>query len=772
MQHHPPTKKNRVDKLLRFSVRHFPAFVTVAILLTLVLGYFSLNLEIAADIESLIQHGSSPEGFSDKAFLNSDFLFIAVEDENLYTAETMEYLTRFIRDVSSLDKINPPISPFNQYTFEKHGGQLKIVQFSPTGKPPLTEEDIATFQRRILADPVIRGLLVSSDGQVLNFLFPYIPMDDYSAFMQELHPLVDTLKERVDVYISGPIPFEEATKNRLVGDFSKLIFLSLAVIFILLYTGFRSIRITLLPLSVVIFGTIWTLGLMSIFDLSISIISIMTPPLVLTLGSSYTIHILNQYFRDTSRQEEPDMAITESVFSVGRTIVLASLTTVIGFSSLLSTRLPQTREFGIATSFGVISCAFLSIFILPGLLSRIKKPTKKQHDLVTEGTLVRLLDAAGRFSRRRKGWFLGFTIVLLALFGISLNHIEYDSNYLGYFPQKEKVIQDFYFIAERLSGINQIHMTFEAPPDEDGRFLQPDVLRSVTALEDFLREDPKINHILSFPGYIREMNNTMTGDYDIPDNRGLILLLARYFSVISRQDTSDSMIGVMANENFTRIVGTFRTFDRKDGTFVSEQEIQDIITRAEARAAEVLPEGITVHFSGGSLRYKDLYEQTRKDQIRSTLLALVLIFIVTSYFFRSARFGALTLLPMVTGITSMYIFMALTGIPLDMTTLMVASVAIGIGVDDSIHFLLQYRKQTAKATKGQDPMRMALHITGRPIILTSTSIVGGILILTLSSFTPIKYFSLLVSFTLFATTLGCIFILPAILSLGSVSRRD
>lgn len=758
-------KNNIFDRLLHFSVRFFPAIITVVILLTAVFTFFALRLEIVADIESLILSGENPEGISDKAFLNSDYLIVALEGDTLYTPETMEEVSRFIRRVSSLEHIKAPITPFNQYTFEKNGRQLKIVRFSPAEGVPLTEEDIEVFRKRLLADPVIQGLLVSRDGQVLSFLFPYDPMDDYTAFMHRLTPLVERLEEKVEVYLSGPIPFEQATQDRLIQDFSRLIALSLVVILVLLYLGFRTLRISLLPLLIVIVGTTWTLGLMSIFSIPISIVSIITPPLVLTLGSSYTIHILNQYLRDAGRYKEADIPIASSVISVSRTIVLAALTTIIGFSSLLATQLRQTREFGLATSFGIFSCAILSIFVLPGLLSKLGRPTEKQHNLVTEGRLVRLLDAAGRISRRRRWWFIGSIPVLLLVFSFSLQYIEYDSNYLGYFSKKEKVVQDFHFIADRLSGINQIHITYEASPEDKNKFLEPEVLQAIVEFEDILRADPNISHVLSFPTYIRAMNKTMTGENCVPEGRGLILLLSRYFGVLAQGETADSMIGNMANDDFTRIVGTFRTFDRQDSSFVSEREMEMIIARAQERAAEILPEDIQVTFAGGSLRYKALYERTRRDQLRSTLLALVLIFLATSIFFKSFRYGMLTLLPMITGITSMYIFMTLTRIPLDMTTLMVSCVAIGIGVDDSIHFLLQYRKQRLEPFGKEGPIRRTLHITGRPIFITSTSIVCGILVLTLSSFKPIMYFSLLVSFTLFATTLGCLFILPAILSL-------
>ena len=561
-----------VEHLLRFSAKYFPWILAAVIVITGFLGYSALNLKIIADVESLIISGDTPEGFSEKAFLNSDYLFIALSGENIYEPEIMKEVGSMLDEIAGLEKIGRPITPFNQYTFEKSGQRLKIVQFSTGGKVPETEEDMRVFRERLLSDPAAPGLLVSRDGNVLSFLFPYSPMEDYSAFMDKLDPILFRMKRLVDVHVSGPIPFERAVKERLIGDFSKLIIFSLLVILLLLYSGFRSVGITLLPVATVIVGTVWTLGLMSLFHIPITIISIMTPPLVLTLGSSYTIHLLNQYFRDTSREEKPDVSIVESVFSIGRTIVLAALTTIIGFSSLLVTKLQQTRDFGIATSLGIASCAVLSVFVLPGLLSRIRRPSREQHNRVTEGRLVALLDAAGNLARKRRRLFIIAMILGLGLFAVSTRFIQYDSNYLGYFSKKEEVVQDFYFIADNLSGINQIQVTLEAPPEEKGYFLKPEVLKSVVAFEDALRAEPSINYLISFPSYIRHMNYRMYDTFEIPETRGLILLLSRYVTMLSRNEEEQSMIGVMANEDFNRIVCTFRTFDSKDGSFVSEKE--------------------------------------------------------------------------------------------------------------------------------------------------------------------------------------------------------
>ena len=155
------------------------------------------------------------------------------------------------------------------------------------------------------------------------------------------------------------------------------------------------------------------------------------------------------------------------------------------------------------------------------------------------------------------------------------------------------------------------------------------------------------------------------------------------------------------------------------------------------------------------------------------IIAIVLIFIITSLSFRSVSYGFFSLIPLATGIMLNFIFMVAFSIPLDITTVLVSCVTIGVGVDNSIHFLIQFRKQRkAFPDDFAKVISFTLRITGRPILLTTVSIVGGLLILTLSSFRPIIYFGLLVAFSLLATAVGTLVVLPAVLSIKQLRPKS
>jgi hypothetical protein len=166
---------------------------------------------------------------------------------------------------------------------------------------------------------------------------------------------------------------------------------------------------------------------------------------------------------------------------------------------------------------------------------------------------------------------------------------------------------------------------------------------------------------------------------------------------------------------------------------------------------------------GSTLRFLNLSALMKQDQRRSTIISVLLIFLLTAISFRSIRFGIYTLVPLATGIMFNYVLMAALSIPLDMTTVMFSSIAIGVGVDDSIHFVLQFKQQISDTPDITAAIANTLEVTGRPIVLTTASIVGGLLVLTLGNFQPIVFFGLLVSSALLTTMIGTLVVLPVVL---------
>jgi hydrophobe/amphiphile efflux-3 (HAE3) family protein len=756
-------------RLFTFSQRHPLLIIVLVALITLVLGYFAAQVEIRSELEDLIPEDEEMTQLIRKYRgdgTDTNYLMLAVERDDPFEPEALRAFAEAIEQVGKISSIETVINPFNIVSFRKRGSKLEILP--PVKEPPQRQEELAQFREMLSSDPVAGSLLLSKDGKVLSALFETDTLEDSRADVHAFQRIAASLEQYYKVYTTGVALATFRGTQYVTQDLPRLLVLTAAFILLIYYLGFRSLRAVALPMVVVGLGTIWTVGFMSLLGFSITMVSIATPPLVLTLGSSYSIHILNQYYREGAHKNGKGHWIVLSVSHIQRTIFLASATTVIGFASLLATKTSQIQEFGLSTSLGIISCALLSLFFLPTVLSLLKPPAIGQTRRVLRGGLNRTMQGLSRFVLRHPIPILSCVVVIAIVFGLSVNRIGHQYDYFAYFPKNEKLVQDTQYLAEKLGGFQQLNFTLAAPNGEKNYFLSQDVLEKVDQFEKELLNNPYVMNTTSFTSYLKHLNQVMTGQHSIPQTRGLILLLARYIKAISATQSADnSLLNVMANEDFSQLTITFRVYNLEEAHYLFEDELAVLAEQIYRDSRRLLPAELEGELWGNSLRFLSVSRIVNRDQRVSLLISFLLIFAMTSIAFRSLFYGFCSLFPLMTGIIINFVVMALFKIPLDMTTVMIGNIAVGVGVDNSIHLLLQFRRQ--KKNYPDDIPRVfenTLTITGRPILLTSASIVGGLLILVFASFVPIVYFGILVSLTLFATAVGSLVVLPVILSLA------
>jgi len=755
-------------KMLDFSVLHSRSILTVAAVLTVFFGFFITRLNIDPDVASLIPANEKISMLMEKygeLDEEEDYLALAVSSKQPLNAGALQELEQAVKRIQQLPKVKKIISPFNMVTFEKDGKKLEVRPMSGGGEVPESPEDLREFMERLLRDPFARRFVVSPDGSVLCFFIPTGAIESYSVFMEEFKAIVNELEESFDVYYTGSAAFTYIMQGYLTSDLSKLIAIAVLVILIIYYVGFRTKRSVILTFITVAAGTVWTLGFMALLGYPITVISIATPPLILSLGSSYSIHMLNQYYREAGGKVKSRGWITDAAAHINKTIVMAAITTVIGFSSLLVTTIEKTREFSIASSFGILACALLSLFILPAILYNMKPPTEKQRKVVLEGALARSMTNLGLFVLKWRAVILIFLVAVAVGYGVSLRHLRNQTDIISYFPKKEKIIQDTEFITGNVGGFQELKVTLTAPGNEEKYFLDPMVMEQISKFEDKLEQHSDISNIFSFVSYLKFANQTMFGESEIPEKKGLVLLLSRYMKILAEHEGSNEIIRSLANPDLSQVTLTLWIYDSQRRSLISDLPLRHLVDDIEGYLDETIDPALNPEVWGESMRYLSLSEIMKRDQRVSMLISLALIFILTTVGFKSLKFGFFSIIPLSTAIMLNFIFMVVMDIPLDMTTVMFTSVVIGVGVDNAIHFLLQYRKQ---ACIHPDDFKMCITktmvISGRPILLTTASIIGGLLVLTLAKFQPVAVFGLLVSVTLAATAFGTLVILPAILS--------
>ncbi|MCF7940065.1 MAG: MMPL family transporter [Spirochaetia bacterium] len=741
------------------------------------MGFFAAGITMDSNIHNLVPEDDGVKrileqhGFEDGTYR---MLILAIEGDkkDVFDLEGLQMFERVIHEIEALDGIDESINPFNSISFKKDGSRLVVSTAGPEGRAPRDHTELEAYIRTFTGDPTLTGSVRSEDSLMISACFYCSGVDDTQLFMQRFNSLIEPLKQYYTVYSSGDYVFTARTETYMSKDLSILLVLSSLCILLFFYLGFRSLRAVILPFLSVMIGMIWSLGLMVIFGIELTIIGIMMPPLVITLGTSYSIHLLNEYYRCLPEKVTDGRWIILGVRRISGTILLASLTTAAGFLSLLTTSLSQTRDFGLASAFGIISCALLSLFFLPAVLQLLPAPASAHASAVRSGPLTQFM---GRLAERifsARYLILGILVCILVTFLIVNPNMTHQSDYLNYFPKKEPMVQDLIYLTERLGSFQPVNITLKAPGDQKDYFLREDIVQNVSQFEQELLSDPSVQAVRSYTSYLEDINQIMTGERGLPESRGLTMVVSRFFKLFDQQ-TTDAMAKTLINQDYSEITINCQVRNPETGLLVNDQAFFDLYTYMHATIEEYLPAEIGHEVWCNALIYLNLSTIMDKDQVMSVLISMLCIFLITFGIFRVFRYSLLILVPLAFGLMMNTIVMVAFGIPRDMITLMVSSVAIGVGVDDAIHFMLQYIKQRSMQEHDiRSALVATLRMTGRPILLTTVSIFAGMMVLTAAAFKGIAVFGLLVSVALVSTMVGTLIFLPALLAVfGSAKDR-
>lgn len=755
---------SNVESLIRTVQNHARATVAGIVAVTLAFGFFAFTgLEFSADYSDMIPASNNLfeiEGKSEEDF-PSDYI-VMVTSPDLFSAEVLEPVHTALQAMKEHPDVGDISSVFDYSTIEKKGARLVTVPLLPETKGDVwTQERAETFRKRTMNDDIVSGLFVSDDRESLIFSFKV--RSNEPALLEDFNRIFEPVTAVAKTSTIGEITITNRVMEYLSHDLITLLSLSFAVILLIYFISFRAKRASFIPFSLSVVGIVWTLGIMALLGFRLTVVNIVTPVLVLTIGSSYSIHVLTEYFQ---RYHEGDPNyIQTSVARIGKTILLACITDIVGFLSLLMARTDAFKEFGITVSIGITFCALLSVTYLPAVLTITTAPRTHHMRYFRHGFISRISRMLSR--RVMQKWPVYLIVALGVLIGFLLtrNSIAIQTNYMNYFPRKEQLIINSLAITREFKGIHNHYITLQAPEGEEGYFLRPEVLARTYRFEQALAEETEdISKIMSYAQYVAFMNRIYTGESEIPASPGLIHLLNRFMIILSQDSSTEEAFRLLINENGNQITITLRAWDSSEGdlqTVASAKRLNEIIHSK----ASLLGEEVEMTLWGDGTDAIRFSDSIQEDQRRATTVSFILVFLISVVSFRSVLFGIYSIIPIMVGIMANYVFMFFTHIPFDIITITFTSVIIGVGIDDAIHFLIRYRQKVNGSPSGRTALllRATIHETARPILLTTAAIVLGISMLAFGSYVPIRYFGVLVSVSLLATMASTLIILPPII---------
>jgi uncharacterized protein len=616
----------------------------------------------------------------------------------------------------------------------------------------------AEIRRRALADDLIRGDLVSDNATVTAVVvsFDEDRIDEVrSGVIQQIHDIVDPqLPPGVRAYYNGSLEISE-TYNRVTLDNQRKFMPPILLITIVaIYITFRSWRKTAITMFAVAVSILWTLGLYSLMGFTYNVLTSMLIPLIVVLAIADDVHIL-QHWDEERRLAESEEAFKATVAHLVTPLLGASATTALGMLSLATSDVVAVRAFGIGSAVGIMMDFVISLVLVPTLLTWVKPELgESPHEKYLVAPLQRVAGWSCRHPKRVLAW----SLLVGAIASLGMLRLHVDTNHINFFRRDHPLGQSAAVIDRELSGVYSFQIMLEGEPES---LRSPDNLSRMDRLEDELRRYPHVRKVTSLADYVKRINRELhDGRAEASVIPGDGDAIAQELFVFAMGGEGRHELERVAASDYSRAQISIKLASMSSDVVLEQVEQADRLAK-EAFAGT----GVSVLTTGSGRLFATLDHYLVMSQLSSFGTAFVTVFGVIFIVFRSARFGLLTIAPNVLPVLAVLGVMGYLGISMNVATVMVASVALGIVDDDTIHFINRYRREMAAGASTDEAIRTATAHEGRASLTTAIINSCGYGVLLLSEYRPTAWFGGLLALTMAVAFLAEVFILPAIIKL-------
>jgi predicted RND superfamily exporter protein len=603
---------------------------------------------------------------------------------------------------------------------------------------------------------LFRKNLISTDGKTTALTLALENGAEPQRVIQHVRQMLEDAPADLKLYQTGMPLVSEALARFTEKDFFRLPPITFLIIAVILFYLFRKLQYILIPLICVGLALVWTLGLMACLKIPLSMLTMIVPVFLVAVGTAYCLHIVSEHLASIKAADSPLDATRKTFAGISLPTVLAVLTTVIGLGSLLANRITAIREFAIFSCFGMVSILVIVLTFLPAVLSFMKLPAKKAGRQIDPNPFfTRFIDKIVDLNLKHQKIVLPIigTLVLLCLIGIF--RIQVETNPVGYLKEGAPVKRNFIDIYQDLSGSFPINIAMGGPTADF--FENPKNLADIARLQEFLDTQSGVDKTLSFADYLKLVNyalNRFEPDYyRLPQEGFEVRMVLNDFKTILGEDVfSRFMNADLSKTNIlllTHLSSSRKFLQLRDKTlaFVKQNFSKDL-------EWEVTGLGMVIAASS---------QQVTIGQIKSLGITMILVFGIMFILFMSFKVGLIAILPNLFPIVINFGIMGWLGIELSMATSLIASIAIGLAVDDTIHYLVRYNREFKKDLDEKRAIRDTLHQVGKPIIFTTITLCAAFSILLFSSFKPTAIFGVLMMITSLSALIGDLILLPSLI---------
>jgi hydrophobe/amphiphile efflux-3 (HAE3) family protein len=727
-----------------------------------------LSLALDPSTEPLLPAGDPARPFYEQAvreFGDDELYAIAMEtDDGVFTRERLLALEAVHRGIARLPGVRHVQSLVDVVTFRYDPAEDWIDVGRLFDAVPETEAEIAALRERALGDPLLRRTVVSEDGRTAGLSVRFVETTDREFIESRLDERISELLAAAErpglrFHVAGRPHAKASVYRGMVRDLRVLIPLAVAVLAVVLTLATGSRRGVVLPLANVLVANLWTFAAMAAMGRPITILSSMLGPELIAIGGVFGVHVVAGFDEERRGAGDARTIAARTLAHERMPIAIAAATTQIGFGSLCLSNVPAVVEFGAFAVLGVGCVAFLAMTALPATLALL--PARRERSALPpllarassrfDRLLARALAAVNAASARRPVRCIAAGAVAAIASALAIPHIEIDTDYLSFFDEDSAVRRDFDALNQLLAGAIPIYVVLSG--SGPGTFREPEALRALEALQARAATLPGVSHTVSLVDTLRAMNRAVEGGDPaaerIPDQRAAVTELLQ----LAPKDEMQRFVNV----NASRANLWVRTGS------VGSASIDRLERDLRAAAAETLPAGLSAEPTGNAILLARTVDGIAAGQVQSVGAAATAIFVLVTVSLRSLRLGVIAMIPNLLPVAMYFGLLGLGAAPLSLPTSLIGAVALGIAIDDTVHFLVRYqRERRAGASPGEAARVTGLRV-GTPIATTALMLSAGFGVIALSEFATLREFGTLFAATVVFCLAAELVLMPALL---------
>ena len=694
-----------------------------------------------------------------------NLIIYGVKDSLLFTPSNFKAWNTLSKELGQAPEVDLTLSIGDLQKLKKRKDTIGFEMVPLVKDSILNEKQLTKLQYELFEKlPFYSGLIYSPDKKSVRTAV-YIKKGIVNTparkiFIEKvLIPKIAAFEKQtgMKVHTSGMPYIRTLNSQNIIDEIGMFIGAAILVTSIIFFFFFRSYRATFISMITVIIGVLWAFGILGLLKYEITVLTALIPPLIIVIGIPNCIFLINKYQQEIKQHGNQAKSLQRVIAKVGNATLMTNVTTASGFATFILTNSQLLKEFGIVASICIIAIFLLCLLIIPIVYSFMPVPKNKHLKHLNKRWINRFVDWMENKVRHNRIAIYIISIGLLCVSIIGIYNIKISGSLVEDMPKKTEFFKSIRFFEKEYKGIMPLEILIDTKRKKGVMKLA--TLKRMNELQEYIEEFPEFSKSLSVVDLVKYSKQAYYNGnpeyYQLPNSQERSFILS--YAKSSAQDTNLLKSYVDSTGQFARIT----TFMKDTGTERFDRIEEDL----KAKALKIFPQDrYTVSFTGKALLFQKGTKYLVKNLIISLSLAILLIALFMAWMFRSFRMILVSLIPNLLPLIITAGLMGFLGVPIKPSTILVFSIAFGISVDDTIHFLAKYRQELiANNWKIKKSVYAALRETGVSMFYTSIVLFFGFSVFTISSFGGTVALGALVSVTLVFAMLANLLLLPSLL---------